>query len=584
MRGAGAPSQAREGPSPPAPAFARALFVRAAPALILALMLGPVLAGLLGTVVPAFGYFPALGGEGVSLGPWRDLLDAPGLGASVRVSATVGLGATILSLAAVILFCAAWQGTAAFAIVKRVLSPLLSVPHAAAAFGLAFMLAPSGWIARMLSPWATGWERPPDLLVVHDAHGLMLMAGLVAKEIPFLLLMTIAALGQTDADRRLALARTLGYGPMAGWLKAVFPTVYAQIRLPVYAVLAYSLSVVDAAIILGPTNPPTLAVQVLRWTSDPDLDMRFLASAGAMLQVMLVAAAIAGWHGGERLVARIGRRMLQSGRRGARDGVARRLALVPMVTSAAAVLGGLLGLALWSFARVWRYPDALPTRWTTDTWLARWHDALSLAGVSALVAAAAAVISLALVVAALENEVGRRRRAADGALVLLYLPLIVPQIGFLFGLQILLTFLRLDGALVALIWVHLVFVLPYVFLALSDPYRSHDRRYAHAALCLQASPAKVFWQVTLPMLLRPILVAAAIGFAVSIGQYLPTIFAGGGRFATITTEAVALAASADRRLIGVYAILQAALPFAGFALALLVPAVAFRSRRGLQVR
>lgn len=547
-------------------------------------MLGPLAAGLLGTIVPAFGYFPALGGDSASFAPWRALLHSPGLGSAVRVSLVVGFGATIVALAAVTLFCAAWQGTAVFLALKRVLSPLLSVPHAAAALGLAFMIAPSGWIMRALSPWATGFERPPDALVIHDPDGLALMAGLVVKEIPFLLLMTIAALGQVDADRRLTLARTLGYGRTAGWLKAVFPGVYAQIRLPVYAVLAYSLSVVDVAMILGPTNPPTLAVLILRWAGDPDLAMRFVASAGAVLQLLLAGAAIAAWYAGERLVGWMGRRMLESGRRGVRDRALRGAALVPMAVSAAVVLGGLLGLTLWSFARVWRYPDALPSRWSLDTWTSQTEEALSLVGISALVAAAAALVALVLAVAALQNEVGRQNRPAAGALVLLYLPLIVPQIGFLFGLQILLTFLRLDGWLLTLVWTHLVFVLPYVFLALSDPYRSYDDRYVHAARCLGAYAAKVFWRVKLPMLLRPVLVAAAIGFAVSIGQYLPTVFAGGGRFATVTTEAVALSASADRRLIGVYALLQAALPFAGFALALVVPAVAFRSRRALQVQ
>ena len=45
---------------------------------------------------------------------------------------------------------------------------LLAVPHLASAIGTAFLLAPSGWLARLASPWLTGWERPPDLLTVND--------------------------------------------------------------------------------------------------------------------------------------------------------------------------------------------------------------------------------------------------------------------------------------------------------------------------------------------------------------------------------------------------------------------------------
>ena len=89
-------------------------------------------------------------------------------------------------------------------------------------------------------------------------------------------------------------------------------------------------------------------------------------------------------------------------------------------------------------------------------------------------------------------------------------------------------------------------------------------------------------RVRLPMMLRPILTAAAVGLAVSIGLHLPTLLIGAGRVATLTTEAVALASGGDRRLIGTWALLQAALPFAGFALALGLPALVWRSRRAMR--
>jgi putative thiamine transport system permease protein len=114
----------------------------------------------------------------------------------------------------------------------------------------------------------------------------------------------------------------------------------------------------------------------------------------------------------------------------------------------------------------------------------------------------------------------------------------------------------------------LVFVLPYVFLALADGYRAFDPRYARAAASLGATPSRIFWAVKAPMLKGPILLAFALGFAVSVAQFLPTLFAGGGRFATLTTEALALAGGGDRRVIGVTAVLQSALPLALLALAL----------------
>ena len=141
--------------------------------------------------------------------------------------------------------------------------------------------------------------------------------------------------------------------------------------------------------------------------------------------------------------------------------------------------------------------------------------------------------------------------------------------------------LGLDGVWPGLLWSHLVFVLPYVFLSLRDPYRAWDPRYGRSALCLGAPPWRVFWRIKFPMLLRPLLIASAVGFAVSVAQYLPTLFAGAGRFQTLTTEAVALSAGGNRRLIGAFGVLQMLLPLAGFALALGLPAWLYRNRRGM---
>ena len=70
------------------------------------------------------------------------------------------------------------------------------------------------------------------------------------------------------------------------------------------------------------------------------------------------------------------------------------------------------------------------------------------------------------------------------------------------------------------------------------------------------------------MLLRPLLIAMAVGFAVSVAQFLPTLFAGGGRFGTLATETLSLSGGGDRRIIGRFGFALAALPFVGFALAL----------------
>ena len=80
--------------------------LRIIPLITLILFIGPVVAGLIGTILPAFGYLPALGGNRFSLDPHRDLLLAPGIYNSICLSFFTGLATTIISLTLVILFCA----------------------------------------------------------------------------------------------------------------------------------------------------------------------------------------------------------------------------------------------------------------------------------------------------------------------------------------------------------------------------------------------------------------------------------------------------------------------------------------------
>lgn len=546
-------------------------------------LIGPLAAGVLGTLLPALGYFPALGRTTFSGDSWRELAEQPGLFTSARLSLVTGLVTTAGSLGVVVGFCAGWQGTGWFRRAERLLAPLLSVPHVAVAFGIAFLLAPSGWILRLFSPWATGFQRPPDWLTVQDPYGISLTLGLIAKEIPFLLIMTLSALGQVDAERNRTVGLTLGYGAMTAWLKAVFPRIYPQIRLPVLAVLAYGISVVDVALVLGPTTPATLAVRLVQLFNDPDLSLRFAASAGACLQCLLVFVGIAIWWGLERCVRWGGRRWTIAGSRHPNDLLGRVLAASALILSVLAVLLSLAGLALWAFASSWRFPEVWPSGLTLSNWQQHGGELGTPLLNTITVAGGATLTAVLLTIGVLEQEARWGQRTWVSSSGTLYFPLLLPQVAFLFGAQILLVMAGFDGHWTALTWIHLVFVFPYVFLSLSDAYRAWDERYQRTACCLGAAPWTVFLRIKLPMLLRPILVSAAVGFSVSVGLYLPTLFVGSGRYPTITTEAVALTAGGDPRLIGLYALLQMSLPFLAFSSAATLTAWRFRHRKGMQI-
>ncbi len=553
--------------------------LRAAPALTLLAFLGPIAGGLLFTILPAFGWLPALGGTEWSLEPWRRLFAAPGIGASIALTIGTGFAGTALALAGAVLIVAVLHDTRGFRRLHGLLAPLLATPHSSIAIGFAFLIAPSGWLARLAAPLA-GWERPPDLPLPQDPWGVAFVIGLTIKELPYLLLMVMAALNQVPWRAQGAIARTLGYRPATFWLKTVLPQIYAQLRLPIYAVLTYSLSAVDIAMILAPNTPAPLSPTVVRWFLDRDLAMYFPAAAGACLQLAIAVLGIALWRIGEIAAWRGARGWIERGGRGAMPGVPA-VAWTIGGTVAGANLIAIALLIAWSLATSWRFPDIAPAGWTLATWSAQADELRGPLLTTIAVACAATLLAVALVVACLENE--RRRHVAPGAaaLWLLYLPLLIPQTAFLFGVQMVLVRLDLDGSALALVWAHLLFVLPYVFLSLADPWRALDPRYARAAPALGAAPGAALRRVVQPLLLRPLLGAFAGGVAVRVGQDLPTLFAGAGRFATLTTEAVTLSSGGDRRIVGVFAFVQSALPLIVYAGALAVPALLWRRRRGL---
>lgn len=545
--------------------------IRSLPRLVLALLILPVAAGLAATVAPALrqGGLAALAG-------W------PGLPRAAALSAGTGLGATLLSLAVTFLVVAMLHDRPAFGALRRMLSPLLAVPHAAAALGLAFVIAPSGWIARALSPWATGWQRPPDLMTLNDPSGLALMLGLVAKEVPFLLLMALAALPACDPARRLLAGAALGHGRLSAFALAVWPPLYARLRLPVLAVLAYGMTTVEMAMVLGPGLPPTLSAQIALWMTEPALTRLPTASAGALVQLALVIAAMALWRLGEAA----GRALLQAhlargGRARRADRPARALALTLGFGLAALLMAALAGLALWSVTADWSFPAALPQALSLRNWSRALPGLAASFGLTLALAVAVTAVALVLVIGCLEAELRLGLRPGLWAERALYLPLLVPQIAMLPGLQMLALTTGAEGSAAAVAAAHLVFVLPYVFLSLAPAWRGWDARQALTAASLGAGADRIFWRLRLPQMLGPVLTAAALGIAVSAGQYLPTLLIGGGRVGTLTTEAVALSSGGNRRLVGLWGLAQMLLPALAFALALALPRLVFRNRRAM---
>lgn len=106
-----------------------------------------------------------------------------------------------------------------------------------------------------------------------------------------------------------------------------------------------------------------------------------------------------------------------------------------------------------------------------------------------------------------------------------HLPLAVPSVAI--GLGLLIAFnerpLLLGGTKWIVILAHAVLVLSFAYSTVSAALRRLDPAYAQAAESLGAGPARVLTRVTLPLLLPSLGAAAALAFALSMGELGATI-------------------------------------------------------------
>jgi putative thiamine transport system permease protein len=519
-------------------------------------------------------------GSALNLQAWSELANDPHITRAVLMTAWTGIASSCLALAVTARVLHANFPGPGWAALVRWLGPMLAVPHVAFAIGFMALVAPSGWLLRLVSPWATGFDAPPPWATTQDPWGLGLIAVLAFKEVPFLLWAAASQLQRSDVAQRLAreleVAHSLGYTRHTAWWRVVWPQLWPRLRWPLLAVLAYSLTVVDVALVIGPTSPPTAAVLAWTWLQDVDPLQNAQGAATAwVLTALLAACAALAWHLPRLAVWRV---RWTAGAVVPQKTLARRWPLSISVSWwivwACAYPVVMLALTLGSVFGVWPFPVLAPQALTMSAWRSVAQSfttigtTLGLALASSLTALVWAIAWLELAPPAWDTKVRR----------FLYLPLVLPSVVWVLGLHAIALRWQLDTTWGGLWLAHSLGTLPYVLIATSPAYTGFDVRYWFTAATFGASRWRFLVQVKWPLLRASLAAAAAVGFAVSVAQYLPTLYIGAGRFATVTTEAVTLASGAQRSLTSAYAALQWLLPVLGFALA----AWAGQSRRFMQ--
>lgn len=549
--------------------------LRALYLVIIAVCILPTIPGLLGVVVSALGYVPPIGLTQFSLNGFAAVFDWQGVWTSIGLT----LYSAIFSsyLACILTFAilqSAWNSRF-WRKIEVFLSPLLAMPHVAFAIGFAFLFAPTGLgvrVATQFFGFDPNAQTVDDLaLLIKDPHALGLIIMLAIKETPFLLLMSIPILQQLNVDKIEKVSHSMGYSTAQTWWKCIFPQWLAKLRFPMLAVIAYSLSVVDIALIIGPTNPPTFAVLVWQWFNDPDLTLWPRAAAGAVTLFAIATGLIGFTRFVEWFITKGFKRWQYSGRVGLKLPGKVLFSLITLLTFVIIPL-----MVLWSFAQRWRFPDLLPSRYTLRFWQYEWESILATIEQSITIAVISASIALILALIAHEYKLRYRWQVPDYVIAV---PMLIPQLSVLFGIQVATLYFNSNAYFFWVCWAHVFFAFPFVYLSLDGPWRSFNNGLTRVALSLGKTPLQTWLKIKLPILLPAIAFAWAVGISVSLAQYLPTLVLGAGRISTITTEAVALSSGFDRRVTAIYAICQALLPLMFFSFAILLSRLNGKYRR-----
>jgi len=174
--------------------------------------------------------------------------------------------------------------------------------------------------------------------------------------------------------------------------------------------------------------------------------------------------------------------------------------------------------------------------WSTRWYSELFHDSAMISAVSRSLTIATAAASMALVVGTLAAVVMVRYgrfRGATGFAFMLTAPLVMPDV--ITGLALLLLFVAMGHTLgwpgergMFTIWLaHVTFCSAYVAVVVAARLRELDRSIEEAAMDLGATPLKVFFIITIPMIAPALISGWLLAFTLSLDDLVIASFVAG---------------------------------------------------------
>jgi thiamine transport system permease protein len=331
-----------------------------------------------------------------------------------------------------------------------------------------------------------------------------------------------ASVGRAPAEA----ATMLGASPLRAWWSVTMPMLAPSVLAAASVVYLFSFTSFGVVLVLGASRLRTVEVEIYERIRTLDLAAAATLALAQLLVVGVLLVVAARWS--QRLtVASVpaGDTARPTGGLGTRVAVG--CVLASMAALFVVPLGALVVRSVWSTAG-----------WTLDYWQGLgesrgvlFASPLEALGNSLVIAAAATVVALViggLAVAAV--VVAERRRHRPGRTTAAFDALLMLPLGasaVTVGLGLLLAFdrppLDLRGTATLVVAAQALVAVPFVVRVMLPAVRSIDTRVRDAATMLGASPWRVLTAVELPLLARPVAVAAGFAFAMALGEFGATL-------------------------------------------------------------
>ena len=437
------------------------------------------------------------------------------------------------------------------------LSFFLSVPHLAFFSGTLFLIMSSGFFSRALYA-VTGMDLSRYLGWESDPGGLSFAITLALKESLFLIFASLDKIEDGIFGKYQNISQSYGYNSFTAWVYLIWPRILHSIRYPIWMVLAYSMSVVDLSLSLGPTNPPSFSVVLWEYFGSSSLDSQMKSQMGSLHILFLLVSAIAFYEICFYLFQKISLLSLKW------------KVLDFKFISPRTILNSyfslqllpILILLLWAFSAEWVFPHIFPQILTTHNIF----QELEVIGPHILTTLSLGLISslVSIVICLFWFEWDSGAVSQPITLGFLLVP-VFPMLPLLYGFNIfIIETQNYLSSYFAVLYVHIFLILPYTYLMLKDSFIKFDKRIKNVGLSLNSSTFKFFFNVRLSSLKGVIATTFSIAFAVSVSQYLATVMIGGGRVETLTTDAVVAVIGQNRKLTAVNGLFQILLPLTVF--------------------